>query len=333
MKTEKDLPSIGFAMISYNDEKLVEDCLKSIYNQNYPKSKIKVVFADGGSTDKTLSIAKKYGVKIISRPDLVDYAYKRGELATKALKTDLQMSFSMDNRLQEKNCLKNMVKAFDDPEIVGVETLRYGWRKSDPPLCRYFALIGGADPIAIGLGKADRGPYDKDKWHGLGKSENHTLYYKVKFSSDETKIPTLGANGFLVDRKTMQKYGKYKNIAHIDACVRLIKSGHNKFAFIKKNHIIHYINMPLWTFIKRRLVWAELYSSNNMKREYSVFTKKDLFKLILIVIFYPTIIVPLARALAGYVRKPDPAWFLHLIVAPAFVFGYGLTTIKGIFKK
>lgn len=332
-KASKNLPSVGFAMISYNDEKLVGDCLKSIFNQNYPKNKIKVVFADGGSTDKTLTIAKKYGVKIISRPDLVDFAYKRGALSVKALDTDLLMSFSMDNRLQEKNCLKNMVRALDNPEIVGAETLRYGWRKSDPPLCRYFALIGGADPIAVGLGKADRGPYDKNKWHGFGVVKDHTLYYEIAFSKDISRIPTLGANGFLVRRKIMRKYGKYENIAHIDACVRLIKSGYNKFAFVKKNHVVHYINMSLWTFIKRRLIWAELYSSNNMTREYSVLTKKDLFKLILIIFFYLTIVVPLFRAVIGYIKKPDPAWFLHIIVAPAFVLGYGLATLKGMLKK
>lgn len=330
---DKNLPTVGFAMLSYNDEKLIEECLKSIFSQNYPKNKIKVIFADGGSTDRTLEIAKKYGVQIIFRPDLINKAYKRGELAAQALNTDLQMTFSMDNRLQEKNCLKKMVDTLNDSEIVGVETFRYGYSKSDPILSRYFALIGGVDPIAIGLGKADRGPYDTERWHSFGGVKDKKNYFEITFDSDVSKIPTLGANGFIVRRKALKFVGSFKNSLHIDTCARLIETGYNKFAFVKNFHVIHYIDMPVLAFLKRRILWANAYSPNNMKRSYSVYCSKDWYRLLWIILTYTTIIFPLIRAIRGYIKKPDFAWFLHVYICPAFVLGYGLMLMRRIYGR
>lgn len=332
-KRDLALPTVGFVMISYNDEAIISECLKSIYEQSYPKDKIYVVVADGGSTDNTLLIIKKYGGKVLERPDLKDKPYKRGEIAAASLKTDLIVAFSADNRLQEKNCLKEMAQVFSDQNIVGAETLRYGYRKSDPLLARYFALIGGADPIAIGLGKADRGPYDSNKWHTFGKAEDKGKYFEVTFEPKPNNIPTLGGNGFIVRRSALETVGGLRNSLHIDACVRLIQGGHNKFAFIKNNHVIHYINMPTIKFIKRRIFWADLYTQKDIKRDYKVFYRHDLPKLIFLILAYITFIQPLVRAIKGYIRKPDFAWFLHVVMCPVFVAGYGYTVLKGIFKR
>lgn len=55
----------------YNGEKYIEECIKSIMNQTYQN--FEHIIMDGGSTDNTLEIAKKYeklyNVKIYSRKD------------------------------------------------------------------------------------------------------------------------------------------------------------------------------------------------------------------------------------------------------------------------
>ena len=42
----------------YNGEKYIEECIKSIMNQTYQN--FEHIIMDGGSTDNTLEIAKKY---------------------------------------------------------------------------------------------------------------------------------------------------------------------------------------------------------------------------------------------------------------------------------
>lgn len=55
-----NLPSV--LLISLNDEKFIDECLKSIFESDVAQ----VVVVDGGSDDKTLEIVSKYPVKLVS---------------------------------------------------------------------------------------------------------------------------------------------------------------------------------------------------------------------------------------------------------------------------
>ena len=50
---------ITVVMPTYNSEHTIEKALQSIRNQTYPQDSIEILVVDGGSTDKTLSIAQK----------------------------------------------------------------------------------------------------------------------------------------------------------------------------------------------------------------------------------------------------------------------------------
>ncbi|MFA5108978.1 MAG: glycosyltransferase family 2 protein [Patescibacteria group bacterium] len=321
--------SITVAMISYNDELILEDCLSSIRNQDYDQNLIDILLVDGGSSDGTLKIAHKYEATVISRPELRDWPNIRGGIALQTAQSDFILFFSADNRFQEKDALSEMVKTFENQEIVACETLRYGYRKTDPILSRYFALIGGCDPIAVGLGKADRGPYDNNLiWHSFGDAQDWGEYYKVKFVADIAKIPTIGANGFLIRKEMLDKMDYKENVAHIDMCVSLIRKGYDTFAFVKNRHIIHYINIGFLSFLKRRLLWAKVYSADKIKREYGVFQKKDTIRLILMIFANLTFIPPFLRAVKGYLFVRDIAWFLHPLMCFIFTLSYGWFFIK-----
>jgi glycosyltransferase involved in cell wall biosynthesis len=320
--------SVTVSMISYNDEAIIEDCLLSIRNQDYDQELVNILMVDGGSTDKTLEIAKKYNVIVVSRPDLKNCPTVRGGMGITLPTTDLILSFSADNRLQEKDLLSKMVDILADEDIVACETLRYGYRKNDPVLSRYFALVGGCDPIGISLGRADRGPYDSNKWHTFGLSQDCGEYFKVKFEPNISKIPPIGANGFLVKRSLLEGIDHKETGAHIDMCVSLIRSGRNTFAFIKNRHIVHYINVKIIPFLKRRILYADTYSADKIKREYKVFQKKDILKLTWIIFINITVIIPLLRAIKGYIYVRDIAWFLHPIMCFIFTIGYGWFYLK-----
>lgn len=322
--------TITVSMISYNDEGILNECLASIRNQDYDQRLINILMVDGGSTDATLKIAEKYGATAIYRPDLKDKPYIRGGMAFSVPQTDLILFFSADNRLQERDTLSRMVETFLDENTAGCETLRYGFRRTDPIISRYFALIGGADPIAVGLGKADRASYDVRGWHSFGEVTDCGNHYKVRFSGDVSKIPTLGANGFLFRRKLVEKSSLAVHAAHIDICVDLIRQGYNQFAFVKDRHVIHFINVKLISFIKRRLLYAKMYSGESINRIYSVFHAKDLPRLLYIIVFYPTFLIPTLRALKGYMAVRDPAWFLHPIMCCLFTLSYSLHFVREI---
>lgn len=320
--------TVTVSMISFNDEGILDECLNSIRSQDYDQKLINILMIDGGSTDATLEIAKEYGATVVYRPDLRDKPYIRGGMAFTIPKTDLILFFSADNRLQERDTLSRMVETFLDEDIAGCETLRYGYRKTDPAISRYFALIGGADPIAVGLGKADRGPHDAKNWHLSDEAEDCGSYYKIRFSSDIAKIPTLGANGFLFRRNLVEESGLAVHATHTDLCVDWIKQGYNQFAFIKDRHVIHFINVKLISFIKRRLHYEKMYSHKNINRIYSCFQKRDIPRLLYIIVAYPTFLIPSIRALKGFLSVRDPAWFLHPVMCFLFVLSYSLHFIR-----
>lgn len=49
----------------YNGKQHIENCIKSLINQNYPKDKLEIIIVDNGSTDGTQEIASKFDVRVI----------------------------------------------------------------------------------------------------------------------------------------------------------------------------------------------------------------------------------------------------------------------------
>ena len=75
---------ISIITVSLNSESFINDCLASVNQQNY--NDIEHIIIDGGSTDKTINIVKKYShiKKIVSEPDkgIYDAMNKGIEIAT-----------------------------------------------------------------------------------------------------------------------------------------------------------------------------------------------------------------------------------------------------------
>lgn len=70
MENSKSYPKVSIITITYNAEKTLENTINSVISQNY--TNIEYIIIDGGSTDKTIDIIKKYQEKIsywISEPD------------------------------------------------------------------------------------------------------------------------------------------------------------------------------------------------------------------------------------------------------------------------
>lgn len=325
---KKQLPSVCVGMISFNDAHLIKGALDSIFSQDYPTDKLSVLVVDGGSTDGTLDIARSTRAQVICRPDLKDKPYLRGDMLWSIPDADILFSFSADNRFMERNALKNMVRPFDDPEIAGVGTFRYGWRQGDPALCRYFALIGGGDTIAVALGTADRSPYDVNGWTLRGTARDCGTYFKLTFAEDSSSMPTVGFNGFAYRKKHLDAVGGVKFGLLMEASLELVRAGY-KFAMVKNAHVVHLLADNLVSFVRRRVHWARVYSADNLPRTYHVFDpKRDKLKILLITLGFLTIIPALIRSFKGYLRFRDPAWFLHPLVGLVFVCSYGIMVLR-----
>jgi len=148
---------LSIILPTYNNEKTIDDCLKSVFSQRFSPKDFEVLFIDGGSTDKTLAIARRYPVKILNN-------LKRNEEAARILgiakaRGEILCFIDADNILVGEDWFEKMLKPFADKKITFADTLYYSYRKNDKIRVKYQVLIGGDDPIAMYLGLYSRWCY------------------------------------------------------------------------------------------------------------------------------------------------------------------------------
>ena len=198
----KNQPTVSIIIPTLNAAKPLGECLRRIRNQEYPKSKYEIIIADGGSTDKTLAIAKKYGCRVVPNKLITGEAGKAAGL--KAAKNEIIALIDSDNYLPDKKWLERMVEPFVDSQIIGSEPIEYTYRKKDGYITRYCALIGMNDPICMYLGNYDRINHLTGRWTALPVVEEDCGNY-IKLTLEKYKVPTIGANGTMIRRALIEK--------------------------------------------------------------------------------------------------------------------------------
>jgi len=332
-------PTISVVIPTFNSEATITKCLSSLRNQNYPKKNIEIILVDGGSSDRTKKIVSKYIIKwfeVDIRKQNVEY---NKSIGIQKAKGDLLLMLDHDNILPNRNIIKKMVQPFlDHKDMVGVETLRYHYDPSLTLLDRYIALFGVNDPLAWYIGKADRVSMLYDSYYKKYNPLDLGNYYIVYFTADN--LPTIGANGFMIRRSILLKYADTKpgKFFPIDVNVDLVRKGYNKYAFIKDS-ILHLSGHgSVLSYIKRRMLFMRQYYLNETSismrkvRRYSVYEKKDFWRLVYFIIISLTLAIPLYHSIRGYIKIRDNAWFLHPILCLGFVLIYGYVMIEHLIK-
>ena len=332
---EGNLPSVSFVTCTLNSERLIEECLQSIVDLDYPKELVEILVIDGGSGDATREIAKHFTNTII------DERTGRPEAATaigyNAATHEIIVNFPSDNVITDPQWLKRMVRPFmEHKDIVGSYTLRYEYHPEDNPLNRCFALFGAGDSVAYYMNKRDRVAYFEEGYPKSTRARDCGDYYLVEFN--EHNVPTLGANGFLIRRNFAQYMSKDPmSFFHIDSVLDLITQGHTKFAVVK-NEIWHRTGEEFTNFFKRRIRYIGIYFRDKQARRYHVVDMRtDKWKLVTYVFYSLTFIEPLIEATRGYLKIRDWAWFLHPVMSflcvPVYSYALGKVLVTRVFSK
>ena len=313
-------------MPTHNSIRTIEACLKSVREQNY-KGEVEIVVADGGSSDGTLEVLRKYKCKVIKESSGNPETAKA--IALKKATGELILLIASDNVLPSITWLKEMVGVLEsEPKLTAVYPWRYKVRKGDTSLNRYYALMGANDPVARFMGRADRQAWGSSRWWLAGEAKDKGDWWQVRFNPDN--MPTLGDNGVLVWREKLMKakVGE-KNFSHIDVFLDLVSLGEIWFGVVK-NTIVHDTGETFKKVIKKRYRYmTELYLKKLEIRRYKwVRGWKDKVRLGLYVVYSLTMVGPLMEALWGFVNKPDLAWFWHPVMCVSMVFVYAKAVIS-----
>lgn len=161
MNSDEKLPLVTIVTVAYNAVDTIEDTILSVINQDYANKEYFVI--DGGSTDGTVSIIKKYEDKItgwVSEKDNGIYdAMNKGILMGHG---DWVNFRNCGDVFAEKDSLSKVFSKYYDDDVMVVHgdcyrTCEYGYRISGPmPFSKYkvhMPIIHPATFIRLDLHK------------------------------------------------------------------------------------------------------------------------------------------------------------------------------------
>ncbi len=326
----EDLPTVSVVIPTYNSARTLMNCIESVKNQNYPMEKIEIIIADGGSTDNTLEIARKYTDKIYPNPLKTGEAGKA--IGVKFSKGTIIALIDSDNILPTMDWLLSMTEPFNDKEIVGTEPLYYTYRKDDGYITRYCAMIGMNDPLSLFLGNYDRFSILTNKWTEISVTQEDKGNYLKIGLNEKNMPPSIGANGFLVRRDILVGCDISDYLFDIDIAYELLTQKKNKFAKVKVG-IVHLFAGDVFTFIKkqRRRIKDYAYYKEQKLRKYP-WGSLGKMKLLKFIIYTITILPLVSQLLRGYWRRQDRAWWFHVPACWITLFIYTNGYLKSMYN-
>jgi cellulose synthase/poly-beta-1,6-N-acetylglucosamine synthase-like glycosyltransferase len=127
-KRTKKYPKISVIIPAYNESDNIVNSIKSVLRVDYPKDKVEVIVVDDDSIDDTFSQAKK-----MERKNVKVFTKEHGGKAAavnfgiKKATGDILMILDADT-FPDKKCFKNIVRCFDDENVMAVLPLIKIWK-------------------------------------------------------------------------------------------------------------------------------------------------------------------------------------------------------------
>lgn len=120
----------------YNAENEISLCLDALLNQTLAKELYEIILVNDGSTDNTEEIARKYDrVKVINQENQGPAAARNN--GVRNANSDI-IVFTDSDCIAEPNWLEEIIKPFEDPEVVGVQGI---YRTKQREIVARFAQI------------------------------------------------------------------------------------------------------------------------------------------------------------------------------------------------
>jgi len=217
-----------------NSEKTLGECLKSLRNQTYPKNKYEIIIIDDHSTDKTVSIAKKYKTKIITSHGPPGRQRNKG-----ISKANGKIIGLIDSDcIAKKNWISEGVKYFisDEIAVVGGPNLT---PKNDPFISQ---CVGYVSSSKIGTGSMS------------------ARYVRRGFYARETDETSLISCNMFALRKVLKKVGGFSETLfpneENELMFRIKRDGY-KLIYVPSLLVWHHRRNSVKKFFKQNLIYGK----------------------------------------------------------------------------
>ncbi len=300
-----NFPTISFVTPTYNAQRCLERCLKSIRSQDYPQEKIEIIIADGGSTDSTLKIVKDYRAKIYNNPRrLAEYGLA---IAVQNSTGDFLVLAASDNELIGKDWLKKMLLPFLYDQEVSAEWGKMLSSRDDCPINHYYALIQN-DPLTFFINKNLNSYVKKTK---PIKDKGETYYI---FNASADKPLPWGANCLIYKSKAVKHFWeRVEYIGDNDIFQMMLETGSNRISYNPNLLIYHHTvgNLFDWMQKWKRNFKEHFLSKREVRNMNWAYVKNFKLKLLLWFLYSTLLPISFIHSVILAIKSKNIYWLYH----------------------
>lgn len=308
------LPSVSVIIPTLNAAGILEVCLRSLVAQDYPRSSIEILVADGGSSDRTREIAASHGACVLDNPHRIAEQGKR--VALSKATGDYVLFVDADNELTHTDFVRLAVRALGEhPQAVGVESY-YPASPRCGSFCNYLnATLHIGDPISWLMSVTPQSLGVQGEVERWGFPEGRLAY-------------PLGANGFLFRRADLVSVGALEAFEDTQMALKLALNGKHEWLRLSGRGVHHYLVKGIWDFIRKRRRQAYHHFSLRKNSGLSWTTQSPQTTPVLAVLYCATFMGPCYHMLRGLVTGGDLRWLWHPVACCASLIGliWGVAT-------
>lgn len=313
-------PLISIIIVTFNSEKTLSKTLSSIREQDYPQNKVEILIIDGGSTDKTRAIAKKYHCKIIDSPK-TELIYRKQIGFFKASGKYL-VYLDSDEYLENPKSLKLKYSVFLKNHLVKAVISSGGKSPKQGSFINYYINEFG-DPFSFYLyreAKSDKFLIVewKKKYRVLKEDSDHIIFDLI--NTNQSSLIELWAGGNMFDLEYVKSTFPLikRNPTLIAHLFYLLKEKGKLLAITKRDAIIHDSSSSFHNYlekissrVKNNVFQLELglggYSGREQFQNSSLYFKKFLFP-----IYALSLLLPLVDSIYLSASKKRLFYLIHL---------------------
>lgn len=316
-------------MPTYNAGRTIDQSLKGIRQQDFNQDQIEILVVDGGSTDCTLEVAKKYGAIIIPNPDRLPepaklYGMQRARghyicvMGSDEIMTNPKLFKDRYAFLQRNPDIHGMLSELVAP-------------KGYEPCCTYMNAVG--DPFTCFVYQTYGNRIYNLRKKLLRKDGNVFIY---QFDQDD--IIPIGDGGTVMDMDFIRShFGDLIKTHETSVLWDIIIRTNGLLACMENDQVVH-LSLCDWKTYYKKLKFRVINNIHNVQGSGYAFRaqtnkklnrRKYLFPLYCITIFWPIIDgVKMSVRMKSWIFLVHPIFCWYVLVTILFQYGKKLLGLK-----